>query len=150
MSNPSEDFACRWQASRALLLSYLGLQGLALGSLAWVGLPLWLRLLLAAACLLQAAWALPRHLLLSHPSAIRGLRRDAHGWSLWSPRQGWQPVQLMPDSLALPALVVLRYRHPGRWRVHSLWIAGDALDAEQHRRLRLRLKFSRNRWAAAE
>ena len=56
-------------------------------------------------------------------------------------------MQLRPDSLALPLAVVLRYRLPGQRFSRGLCIARDALAPEQHRRLRLRLKFSRRRWA---
>lgn len=56
-------------------------------------------------------------------------------------------MQLRPDSLALPLAVVLRYRLPGQRFSRGLCIAHDALAPEHHRRLRLRLKFSRRRWA---
>ncbi|MNG38150.1 hypothetical protein D3C84_1257310 [compost metagenome] len=59
-------------------------------------------------------------------------------------------MQLRPDSLALPGLIVLRYRRPGRYWSEGLCIAHDALEPVQHRRLRVRLKFSRRRWAAAQ
>ena len=53
-----------------------------------------------------------------------------------------------PDSLALPLAVVLRFRLVGERRVRGLCIPRDALTREAHRRLRVRLKFSRRRWAA--
>ena len=100
------------------------------------------------ACVAHAAWTLPRQILLRHPSAFTGLRRDEEGWQLFSARNGWQPVQLRPDSLALPLAVVLRFRLVGERRVRGLCIPRDALTREAHRRLRVRLKFSRRRWAA--
>lgn len=93
---------------------------------------------------------MPRSILLRGPTAWRGVRLDEHGWSLWSARTGWQSIQLRRDSLALPAAVILRFRLPGRRLSHGLCIPRDALTGEQHRRLRVRLKFSRNRWAEAE
>ena len=57
-------------------------------------------------------------------------------------------VALSPDSLALPLAVVLRFRLVGERRVRGLCIPRDALTREAHRRLRVRLKFSRRRWAA--
>jgi toxin CptA len=45
-------------------------------------------------------------------------------------------------------LVVLRFRLVGERRVRSLCIPNDALAADVHRRLRVRLKFTRNRWVA--
>ena len=98
-------------------------------------------------CLAHAAWVLPRQILLTSAQAFRGLRRDAQGWQLWSRGEGWQAVQLRPDSLALPLVVVLRFRLAGERLTRSLCIPYDALPPDQHRRLRVRLKFSRRRWA---
>ncbi len=131
-------------------MGYLCAALLALSAPWLADLPLWLQLLSLPACLAHAAWVLPRHILLSSAQAIRGLRRDALGWQLWSPAQGWQPVQLRPDSLALPLLVVLRFRRPGERFTRGLCIPRDAMAHEQHRRLRLCLKFSRRRWAVPQ
>ncbi|VXC31956.1 conserved hypothetical protein [Pseudomonas sp. 8AS] len=150
MSNPSNGFECHWQASRLLLASYLLALFLALAALFLVDIPLWASALGALCCLLHGGWVLPRQVLLAHPRAFTGLRRDEDGWQLYSRANGWQAVQLRPDSLALPLLVVLRFRLVGEWRVRGLCIPRDALSREQHRRLRVRLKFSRRRWAAAE
>jgi toxin CptA len=59
-------------------------------------------------------------------------------------------VQLRPDSLALPWAVVLHVRLPGERWVRGLCIPRDSLAREVHRRLRVRLKFSRRRWQAPE
>ncbi|AJO77091.1 protein YgfX [Pseudomonas sp. MRSN 12121] len=148
MFSPSSSFECRWQPSRHLLAAYLLAQLFALGALLVLDIASWVRLIGVLACLGHAAWALPRRILLNHPAAFRGLRRDAEGWQLWNARQGWQPVQLRPDSLALPLLVVLRFRLPGEPWVRSICVPRDAQAADVHRRLRVRLKFSRRRWAA--
>lgn len=133
-----------------MLAAYLIGQLLALVSLILLEIPAWLGLAGIVMCLAHAAWVLPRYILLSHRYAVTGLRRDATGWQLWCAAEGWKPVQLQRDSLALPGLVVLRFRWQGRRWVHGLCIPGDALEPVQHRRLRLRLKFSRRRWAAPE
>ncbi len=133
-----------------MLAAYLTCQLLALVALFLLEVPWWSSLAGAALCLGHAAWVLPRHILLSHRHAITGLRRDASGWQLWCSAEGWKPVQLQRDSLALPGLVVLRYRWQGRQWVHGLCIPFDALESALHRRLRVRLKFSRRRWAAPE
>lgn len=146
MSSPSNRFECRWQASRLLLAAYLLALLIALGSLLVLNLPYSsLGILL---CLAHGAWVLPRHILLSHRSSIRGLRRDCDGWQLWSAARGWHAVQLRPDSLALPLIIVLRYRVQGERRVRSICVPKDAQAADVHRRLRVRLKFSRRRWLA--
>nr|WP_221433842.1 protein YgfX [Pseudomonas sp. PLB05] len=91
-----------------------------------------------------------RQLQQRYPEVPRRLRHGAEGWQLWSPASGWQAVQLRPDSLALPLLVVLRYRLPGERLTRSLCIARDSLTADAHRRLRVRLRFAPRRFAAPE
>ncbi len=148
MFSPNNRFECRWRASRLLLAAYLVAQLFALGALLVVDLPY--SSVGAVLCLVHAALVLPRHVLLTHRSSIRGLRRDEDGWQLWSTARGWHSVQLRPDSLALPLIVVLRYRVRGEWRVRSICVPIDAQAADVHRRLRVRLKFSRRRWLAPE
>ena len=148
MSSPSDHFECHWQASRLLLAFYLTALVLALLTLLLIDTSPWLRGAGMVVCLLHAAWALPRQVLLSHEAAFSGLCRDEHGWQLFSRRGGWQPVQLRPSSLALPWVIVLHFRLAGERRSRSLCIPRDALAHDVHRRLRVRLKFSRRRWAA--
>jgi len=146
VSSPSEAFECRWQGSRLLLTAYLGCMALALCAVWFGAAPLWFANLLSLGCALHARWVIPRRILLTHPHAITGLRRNAQGWSLFSRASGWQPARLCRDSLALPHCVVLRYVRRGRWLSESQCVPADALDAETHRRLRVRLKYSRRRW----
>ncbi|WGK91956.1 protein YgfX [Pseudomonas migulae] len=150
MSSPSNAFECRWHASGQLLAAYLLTQLFALGALFLLAIPVWASLLGAACCLAHGVWALPRQILLTHPQAFRGLRRDADGWQLWNQAAGWQAVQLRPDSLALPLVVVLRFRLQGERRVRAICVPRDSQAADVHRRLRVRLTFSRRRWAAPE
>ncbi|PAW50502.1 hypothetical protein CKQ80_06740 [Pseudomonas moraviensis] len=150
MFSPSNTFECRWHASRQLLAAYLLAQAFAVGVLFLLSIPLWASLLGAFACVLHAAWVLPRQILLKHPQAFCRLRRDADGWQLWNQAGGWQAAQLRPDSLALPLIVVLRFRLRGERRVRSICVPRDSQAADVHRRLRVRLKFSRRRWAAPE
>ncbi|KTC64454.1 hypothetical protein AO262_04470 [Pseudomonas fluorescens ABAC62] len=148
MFSPSNRFECRWQASRLLLAAYMLAQLFALGALFVLDFPF--ACLGTLLCLAHAAWALPRHVLLTHRSSVSGLRRDEDGWQLFSPERGWHRVQLHPDSLALPMIVVLRYRLPGQWWVRCVCVPQDSQVADVHRRLRVRLKFSRRRWLAPE
>ncbi|MFR0674833.1 protein YgfX [Enterobacterales bacterium AW_CKDN230030176-1A_HGKHYDSX7] len=150
MSSPSERFECHWQGSRLLLVAYLIGQALALGTLTLTALPGWLVAAALLACLGHALWALPRRILLTHPHAVTGLRHDPSGWRLYTRAGGWQPVRLCRDSVALPRLVVLRYVPRGARLGRSQCIPFDALPSDVHRRLRVRLAFSRRRWAAAE
>ena len=133
-----------------MLAAYLAAQSLALISICLLSLPVWARLLGVLVCLAHGFWVLPRHIRLTHASAFTGLRRDAEGWQLWNRAKGWQAVQLHRDSMALPFMVLVRFSLPGERRVRSVCIPGDALAHDQHRRLRVRLKFSRRRWLAPE
>ena len=150
MSSPSNSFECRWQASRQLLAVYLLAQLFALGALFLLSIPVWATLLGVSLCVAHGVYVLPRQIMLTHPRAFRGLRRDGDGWQLWNPAAGWQPVQLRPDSLALPLIVVLRFRLRGERHDRSICVPRDSQAADLHRRLRVRLKFSRRRWAAPE
>lgn len=154
MSSPSDRFECHWQASRLLVAAYLAVQCLALVALYWLDIAGWAAALGALICLAHAAWVVPRSILLTHPAAFTALKRDHQGWQLCNVRDGWQPVQLCPDSLALPWVVILRFRpiiagRPGR-SIKSCCIPCDALTPDIHRRLRVRLKFSRHKWAVPE
>ena len=150
MSSPSNYFECRWHACGQLLAAYLAAQLLALISICLLSIPVWARVLGILLCLGHGFWVLPRHVLLTHPSAVTRLRCDADGWQLWSRGRGWQAVQLRRDSLALPRAVIVRFRVRDEWRVRAVCIPADALAPDQHRRLRVRLKFSRRRWLAPE
>nr|WP_276617180.1 protein YgfX [Pseudomonas syringae] len=137
-----------------LVTAYLAVQSLALVALYWLDIAAWAAALGALMCLVHAVRVIPRSILLTHPAAFTALKRDHQGWQLWNACAGWQPVQLCPDSLALPWVVILRFRpiiagRPGR-SINSCCIPHDALTPDIHRRLRVRLKFSRHRWAAPE
>ncbi|ARU87528.1 protein YgfX [Pseudomonas sp. M30-35] len=163
MSSQSSRFEFRWQPSVLLRVFYLSIQLLALIALWVVDLPLWASAGATLLCALHGAWVLPRYVVLTAPEALTALRRVEDDWQLWSDAQGWQSIQLLPDSLALPWLIVLRFcwanASPGnvaRTRMararaaHTICIPRDAMAGAEHRRFRVRLKFSQRRWAAAE
>lgn len=148
MSNPNNGFECHWQPSAWLLRAYLALTLLALMASFILAVPALLRLVLVLGSLVHVGWCLPRQVLLSHPRAITGVRIGPRGSAVYSRALGWQPVQLQRDSVVLPWLVILRYRLPGQRWVRSVCVPGDGLAVEAHRRLRVRLTFSRGRFRA--
>lgn len=148
MSSRSDPFECRWQPSIGLLAAYLTAQSCAVLALLLADIALHWKTLGLSLCLLHACWVVPGRILLRTADSVRALRHNAEGWQLWSEREGFQSVQLMPDSLALPWLIVLRFRRSGDWLARSVCVPADGLAPELHRRLRVRLRFSRNRWAA--
>ncbi|MCD5976923.1 protein YgfX [Pseudomonas quasicaspiana] len=155
MSSQSDRFECHWRASRALLVAYGIAQLLALIALYMLAVPGWVLALGLMLCVAHGIYVLSGSILLSSATAFTGLRRNAEGWQLWNQRNGWQSVQLCRDGMALPLIVVLRFRladeSRSRWRMtRGLCIPRDAMEPDIHRRLRLRLKFSRRRWAAPE
>ncbi|WP_073263976.1 protein YgfX [Phytopseudomonas punonensis] len=150
MSSPSKRFECSWRPSRRLLEVYLCAQALALLTLVLVELPLWAKLVCVLACGCHAAWVLPRDVLLSRADTVRALRHDDDGWQVRCAEGQWQAITLQPDSMALPWLVIVRFRLPGRYLARSLVIPSDSLPRDVHRRLRVYLKFSRQRWRVAE
>ena len=150
MSSPSKGFECRWKPSRRLLEIYLAAQALALLGLFWLDLPGWLLVGGLLFCVLHAAWVLPRQVLMGAACCFFGLRHDHSGWQLCRRSGDWLPITLLPDSLALPWLVILRFRLAGQWRVQSLCLLADSMEPDLYRQLRVRLKFSRQRWRVAE
>lgn len=58
----------------------------------------------------------------------------------------WQAAKPLPDSVALPWLIVLRWREDGR--SHRLTLPPDALPSEEHRRLRVWLRWKTRRSGA--
>lgn len=142
-------FSCFWQPSHRLSQAVIVVLVLAAMAviLAAISVLLQLGILVLLAVQIALQW---RQLSLAQQSSLRrGVRHStAHGWQLWSAQHGWRSVQLRAESIALPALVLLRYRYAHQWFYRSVLIPADSLPQDSHRRLRVRLKFSRQRWRA--
>ena len=148
MHGRNNTFACHWQPSLrlsvlAVLFSVLACVAVVLSAVEWTWKLGVLTLLLG-----QIIWQLTQLLRLQQPTQRRGLRCTANGWQVWDAQRGWQSVQLRADSMAIPALVLLRYRSADQWFYRTLLVGTDSLPADSYRRLRVRLKFSRQRWRA--
>lgn len=145
----NQAFRCFWQPSLRLsqaviVILLLAELAVVLAAVAWL---LKLGLLLLLTLQIAQQWLQMRDY--QQPSLRTGVRHNAtQGWQLWNAQHGWRSVQLRADSMAIPALVLLRYRYAHQWFYRSALILADSLPQDSHRRLRVRLKFSRQLWRA--
>lgn len=89
----------------------------------------WAGVVLLGASLAAGRRPTPQQVLRAHQDGRLEIRRDST----------WKPLVLQADSVALPGLILLRWQE-GR-RNHSLVLPGDALSPQDHRRLRLWLRW---------
>lgn len=85
-------------------------------------------------------WLLRRHAVFGFgPRALtRLIWHGEGGWTLEDTRGRQTPAALLPQSLCLPALIVLRFRST-QGRLMTRVLLGDELPEESQRRLRARL-----------
>src|SRR5690554_5845124 len=95
-------------------------------------------------------WVWPRQVSLRHADSVTGLRFDSQGWHILRHDGTKMGARLLADTYVSALLTVVRLRQPGRWLPISVILPADAATEDSLRRLRLRLRFSRQRWAAAE
>ncbi|MBP7959160.1 MAG: hypothetical protein QMB97_08725 [Pseudomonas sp.] len=148
MRRRNNKFTCHWQPSLWLSGVAVVFSVLACVAVLWSALQWFYKLGFLTLLLSQIIWQLRQLLQVQQPSQRRGLRCSEKGWQLWDAQRGWQSVQLRADSIATPTLVLLRYRRADQWFYRTLLVAVDSLSADSYRRLRVRLKFSRQRWRA--
>jgi len=120
------------QPSRRLRAALAVLHLAAAGSLLLADLPRPLQLGGGALLAASLAWQWRRQ----RPVRLRG-RADG-SLECWR-GEAWRPLRLQSDSVALPALIVLRWREGKRRR--SLVLLPDAVSHGEHRRLRLWLRW---------
>lgn len=150
MHDQNNAFTCHWLPSLwlsvlAVLMTVLAGLAVSISAIGWS----W-KLSILSVLVAQLGCQLLQIVRRQQPSQRRGLRRNVGGWEVWTAQYGWQRVQLRADSIAIPALVLLRYRYAHQWFYRTLVVGVDSLSADNHRRLRVRLKFSRQRWLAVK
>lgn len=150
MYNPTDSLLLQRQPSRRLgaliiLLNVLGCMALYRSALS--ALPA-----MSGAILLwlYCLWVWPRQVSLRHADSVTGLRFDSEGWHVLRRDGTERGARLLADTYVSALLTVVRLRQPGRWLPVSVILPADAATEDSLRRLRLRLRFSRQRWAAAE
>ncbi|KVW99612.1 hypothetical protein ABW22_01155 [Thiobacillus denitrificans] len=123
--------------SRRLGLFVLGMTALALAAIGVAALPDEVRLALGAAVIALAVqgWR--------HARFSEVVRVAADGQLQCLDEQGeWDEVEVLGDSFVSTGLIVLRYRTAGR-RVRSLTLLPDSAAADDLRRLRVSLRWTR-------
>lgn len=119
-----------------LVLAHLAAAGAALVVEIPVALKIALTLLVSASC----AASLYGPALLRSDEAIVGLEiGEGTGLSFQTRRGEWREGTLSGSSFVAPYLVVLNVRAPGRRFARHVVIMPDSIDAEDFRRLRVRL-----------
>lgn len=95
----------------------------------------------ALAVLASAAWSIRHHALRRGPSAVRTLRfEDRERLQLRLGDGRWQGGRIAGSSTVGPLLCILNVEHGVR-AVRHVVIAGDALEADDLRRLRVWLRW---------
>lgn len=120
--------------SRLLAAGIAGVWLLALSALAVCGLPVWVKIALALACSLYAAWTLREFL---RPSCRHVLWHDAGHWRL-SDASGEGHVAEFVSAVVRGAWIVLTLRRSDGKRM-SFVLAPDNCNTDVRRRLRVRL-----------
>ncbi|MFA5676871.1 MAG: hypothetical protein WC953_00485 [Pseudomonas sp.] len=150
MYNPTDTLLLQRQPSRwlgALIILLTAFGCMALYRSAIPALPASLcALLLGVYCV----WIWPRQVSLRHADSVTGLRFDSEGWHVLRRDGSERDARLLADTYVSALLTVVRLRQPGRWLPISVILPADAATEDSLRRLRLRLRFSRQRWVAAE
>lgn len=150
VSNPTEFLMLqrqpsRWLGALLLLVTALGCLALYRSSLPLISALPAMLLLVVFCC-----WLWPRQVSLRHAHSVTGLRFDSQGWHVLRRDGSETSASLLGDTYVSALLTVVRLRETGRWWSLSVVLPADAASEDALRRLRLRLRFSRQRWAAAE
>ncbi|MEA3277511.1 MAG: protein YgfX [Pseudomonadota bacterium] len=135
--------------SRRLAGFVLVTHAAALTSVALLPVAWYVRLTLALTVLGSLAYQSAVHLIRTAPWAVREALRESDGtWTLILASGARVDANLSPSTLVTTGLVVLNFRCGG-WRLRSLVLLPDALNENELRRLRVRLRLSGSQQAAA-
>ncbi len=128
--------------SRSLAAFLLLVHGLSVAALVITPLPLWLQLGLGLLLMASLIHGYALHIFRAAPQAITTAVWDELGlWRVTLASGRTLEAQLLPDSFVTLPLVVLNFRTGPWWSRRSLVLAGDAMDPELLRKLRVRLKL---------
>lgn len=150
MSNPTDYLLLTRRPSRLLGVLLVVVTTVAIAALYRSALPALQAALCMTLVLVYCWWVWPRQVSLRHAASVIGLRFDSQGWHVLRRDGSEAGASLQGDTFVSAFLTVVRLREPGRWLPVSVILPADAASEDSLRRLRLRLRFSRQRWAAAE
>ena len=125
--------------SRLLGLLLAGMAALSLTAIYLAAIPAAIQMPMGLVVLGLSVWGWRR------AGLLEALQMTADGMLQCRDGDGeWRDVEVLGDSLASPALIVLRYRLEMR-RVRTRVLLPDSADAESLRRLRVLLRWCRTR-----
>ncbi|MGH8128561.1 MAG: protein YgfX [Gammaproteobacteria bacterium] len=129
-------------ASRTLSLSVTAVTLLAGVAVFASGLPVWLKCLIVAVILVSAIrWLLVEGLRCTPHSVVRLVLMDEEECMVVERSGAQSGVRTVQATVICSSLTVVILRS-GRWQARALCIAGDAVDGDGFRRLRMRLCVS--------
>ena len=124
--------------SRRLGLLLLVMAALTLVAIHLAALPVGVQLALGVAVIGLGAWGWRRAV------PLASLRIAADGRLQWlDDTAEWRDAEVLGDSFVSTALIVLRYRTAGQ-RAGALTLLSDSADADDLRRLRVSLRWTRH------
>jgi toxin CptA len=100
---------------------------------------------LCAVLVLNAGWTIWRHALLKHSGSAVALEfRDEAECNARLRSGQWLKCQILPSTYVTPLLIVLNLAHGGSWFARHVVIFPDSIAPDIHRRLRVRLRWSKS------
>ena len=132
-------------ASKILFTVLLFLHTLAIVALMILPFSIWLRLLLSVVIALIGMYLIAVHAMRSADKSINKIVWDANdGWLISSRIAENSKMILLGDSFIHPLLTVLRFKQQKKNFATNVVLLKDNIDENEFRRLRVRLKLSRN------
>lgn len=133
---------CHWHLSKSVLCLYIGCYVLALLVVGQLPLAIKWRLLTIIVLSVYTIWIGLKYVLFVLPSSFLAIRRGVTNWFIYSQKRGWQVIYLLPTGcLVFAWVIVLQFRVEGSKRYVWLCLPIDGMLTNEHRRLRVYLRY---------
>ena len=130
------------RASRIFASTLLLVHGATIAAIVFVGMPLWLTLIIVAALILNCLLSLQRAALLLMPvSAVAIEITPDNLLSIQTRRGDWIECEVLGSTYVASFLTVLNLREIEKGAVRHIVIARDGIDAEDFRKFRVWLRW---------